>query len=392
MFNALFDGLAWLLDFFYTYAGRSYGLSIALLTFTVMMLCFPLTAKGTRGMAAMSKLQPELKKIQQRHKDDRQKQSEETMALFKEHKVSPAGGCLPMLVQAPVFFIMYQVLIGLTRRGEDRTFDPKYLSPGSALHEALDGARTMKSFGIDLAETASDAARASFIGAIPFFAIIACVVATGYYQQRQITRRNPQTAGAADNPYMQSMQRMQKIFPLMYLVFGFTLPAGILIYFLVSNLFRIGQQALIYKMDPSLLPSAGAPIVDAKSKALGGTTAGKGGSGNAAGKGGSGKAAGKGSGKAAGPGAGKAVAGKGDAKDNGASKSAEADPRSAAKERKSTTPKGPGSSGSSGGASGRTTPRGAASSKGGGRGNGAARGQGRSGTGRQQRKKTRRGR
>lgn len=267
MFDALFDGLAGLLAFFYELA-PDYGIAIALLTAAVMLLCFPLTAKSTRSMAAMTKLQPELKQIQQKYKDDRQKQSEATMALFKEHKVTPFGGCLPMLVQAPIFIVMYNVIAGLTRKGPDGGFDPKYLSEDSALYRALEGAKTMMSFGLDLAKNASDAAKDSFVSALPFFVLIAAVVATGYYQQRQITRRNPQQANS-DNPQLQAMQRMTKIYPLMYLVFGFTLPAGVVVYFLVSNLFRIGQQALIYRLDPQLAPGRGATIeADAVEKKL----------------------------------------------------------------------------------------------------------------------------
>jgi YidC/Oxa1 family membrane protein insertase len=262
MFDLIFDSLASLLSFFYELV-PNYALAIALLTVAVMFLLFPLTAKGARSMMKMSKLQPELKRLQQTHKNDRAKLNEETMALFKEHKVSPIGGCLPLLAQGPVLFIMYQVLIGLTRRGDDRTFDPKYISHDSALYQALDGAREMVSFGVDLAQTASDAARESFLTAIPYFTLIALTVFTGYYQQRQMTRRNPQQPNP-DNPMAESMQRMTKLMPLMYLVFGFTLPAGILVYFVVSSIFRIGQQAFIYRHDESLQVGEGKPVIEGR--------------------------------------------------------------------------------------------------------------------------------
>lgn len=264
MFDPLFDGLAQLLNFSYRLI-PDYAGAIALLTVFVMIVLFPLNAKSQRSMAAMAKLQPELKRIQAKHKDDKQRQTEETMALFKEHGASPAGGCLPLLVQGPVLFIMYRIIFGLTRKGADGTFDPQYLDDQSVLYRALDQAREMNSIGLDLAKTASEAARASFLGAMPFFLLIALCVGTGYYQQRQISRRNPQGAGADDNPIAKQMQMMTKIFPLMYLVFGFTLPAGMLVYFLVSNVFRIGQQSLIYKLDPSLLPNPGEKTIEAKS-------------------------------------------------------------------------------------------------------------------------------
>lgn len=253
MFDLVFSGLAGLLSFFYSLV-PNYAVAIGLLTLAVMVLLFPLNAKGMRSMAAMSKLSPELKRIQAKHKNDRVKQNEEVMALFKEHRVTPFGGCLPFLFQAPVLFVMYNVIRGLTHRGAGGTFDPKYLDHGSSLYRALHGEREMVSFGMDLSKSASEILKVSFVSAIPFLILIMGVVATGYYQQRMITRRNPNQA-ADDNPMAKQMQTMTRVMPLMYLVFGFTLPAGLNIYFLVSSVFRIGQQALIYKMDPSLLPA-----------------------------------------------------------------------------------------------------------------------------------------
>lgn len=252
MFDLVFSGLAGLLSFFYSLI-PNYAIAIGLLTVAVMLLLFPLNAKGMRSMAAMSKLSPELKRIQAKHKNDRVAQNEEVMALFKEHRVTPFGGCLPFLFQAPVLFVMYNVIRGLTERGRDGTFDPKYLDHNSTLYRALDGREQMVSFGVDLSKSASEVLKDSFVTAVPFLVLIVGVVATGYYQQRMISRRNPNQMND-DNPMAKQMQTMTRVLPLMYLVFGFTLPAGLNVYFLVSSVFRIGQQALIYKMDPSLLP------------------------------------------------------------------------------------------------------------------------------------------
>jgi len=267
MFDIVFSALAGLLSFFYGLVGN-YAIAIGLLTLTVMLLLFPLNAKGMRGMAAMQKLNPELKKLQVKHKNDKAALNEETMALFKEHGASPVGGCLPMLLQAPVFFIMYNVIRGLVHKVPRDTlvgdllirkgaFDPKYLDHGSQLYRDLAGETHMRSFGVDLAKSASEVLKVSFVTAVPFLVLIAGVVATGYYQQRMMTQRNA-SANDVDNPMAKQMKQMLKIYPLMYLVFGFTLPAGLNVYFLISSIFRIGQQALIYKMDPSLIPD-GAP-------------------------------------------------------------------------------------------------------------------------------------
>ncbi len=253
MFNALFSGLAWLLNFFYTLV-PNYAVAIALLTVAVMVVFFPLTAKSTRSMAAMSKLSPEMKRIQQKYKNDKMKQNEEVMALFKEHNVTPFGGCVPILIQLPVLLVMYRVLFGLTHKGPTGAFKPKYLHEGQKLYDSLVGKHKMKSFGMDLSVNASDALHKAFTTAIPYLVLIVLVVGTGYYQQRMMLKRNPQQQ-QDDNPMARQMQTMTKIYPLMYLIFGFTLPASMNIYFIVSSGFRIGQQWLIYRLDPSLLPS-----------------------------------------------------------------------------------------------------------------------------------------
>jgi YidC/Oxa1 family membrane protein insertase len=257
MFDAFFTALAWLLSFFYALI-PNYAVAIGLLTLAVMLLLFPLNAKAVRSQAAMTKLQPELKRVQAKYKDDPQEQNAQVMALFKEHGASPFGCALPLIVQMGVLMIMYRVLRGLIHKDAEGFFDPKYLDKASKLYQHLHVSKTMKAFGIDLAETASHAMKISFLTALPFFVLIAGVVAVGYYQQRMMTRRNPQAANFEDNPMAKQMQTMTRMMPLMYLMFGFTLPAGLNVYFLVSNLFRIGQQSIIYKMHPELLPGTGA--------------------------------------------------------------------------------------------------------------------------------------
>lgn len=98
-----------LLRFFYRFV-HNYGLAIILLTLLVRILFYPLSLKGYRSMKAMQKLQPQIAALKEKYKDDTQRFGQEQMALFKTHKVNPAGGCLPMLVQLPVFIALYAVL------------------------------------------------------------------------------------------------------------------------------------------------------------------------------------------------------------------------------------------------------------------------------------------
>ena len=240
----MFDILAGLLAFFYDHVIRDYSAAIALLTVTVMLVLSPLTWKGTRSMLAMQRLQPEIKRLQAKHKNDRQAMNEAMMAFYKEHKVNPLSGCLPQLVQFPVLIVMFNVIRGLTHT-KDGLGDPKYLNHASELYQSLkDAGGHMVSLGMDLSKSASGSEGSD---AVPLYILIVLVVASSFWQSRQMTARNPGAAQA--NPQMQMMTR---IFPLISGLISFSLPAGVVLYFLVSNLFRIAQQSLMYRLDPAL--------------------------------------------------------------------------------------------------------------------------------------------
>src|SRR5262245_4077248 len=148
----MFDLLAGTLAFFYDLV-PNFAVAIVLLTLTVMLVLTPLTLKGTRSMLALQKLQPEMKRIQELHKNDRQAQNEARMAFYNEHKINPITGCLPTFMQFPIFIVMFRVINGLVKH---KTVDgvrigtPSYLSHDSALYHALrDSGGRMKSFGVD---------------------------------------------------------------------------------------------------------------------------------------------------------------------------------------------------------------------------------------------------
>ena len=112
-----------------------------MLTLAVMIVLTPLTLKGTRSMMIMQALQPEMKKLQAQYKDDRQKLNEELLKFYRENNINPLGGCLPLLIQLPVFLILYRVIAGLTYiPAGQTTFQPKYLDTSSELYRSLLGA------------------------------------------------------------------------------------------------------------------------------------------------------------------------------------------------------------------------------------------------------------
>ena len=257
MLNGLFELIAITLNFFYELV-PNYAVAIALLTLVVMVVTTPLTLKGTRSMIEMQRLQPEIRRLQAQYKDDRQKLNEELMAFYREHQINPVGGCLPLLIQAPVFSILYYVVQGLTRdatfvglqRGVGENFPelgttittgfrPKYLDNDTELYQALVGDDHMRAFGVDLSQSTATALSEGFLHALPYIALVAIIAFLSWYQQKQIMGRNP------TSEMTQQQQMMMRIGPLMYVFFTFVSPAAIGVYFLVSTLWRVGQQAYI---------------------------------------------------------------------------------------------------------------------------------------------------
>ena len=235
--------IAAVLAFFYDIV-PNYGAAIILLTVAVMVILTPLTIKQTRSMLVMQKLQPQLKRLQEEHKNDRAALNEAVMALYKEHNASPLGGCLPMLLPFPVFFALFRVLEGLSRKINGKSV-PKYLKSSTLMYKDIQKhGGTLKAFGMDLSKSAGNV-KGSFIVTVPFFVLLLLMVGTQYYQQRQLTSRNPQA-----NQGQQA--QIMKFFPILFGVLSIRFPAGVVVYWTVSNIIRIFQQWAMYRYDPKV--------------------------------------------------------------------------------------------------------------------------------------------
>jgi YidC/Oxa1 family membrane protein insertase len=251
--DPIYNAMGAVLAFFFSVIA-SYGVAIALLTVTVRIFLIPLTAKQVKSQQAMQRIQPELKRLQAKHKNDRQKLNEEMMKFYKENKVNPLAGCLPILLQAPLFIVLYRLILDLSHDN-----GPKHIPHESKLYSSLvESGGAMVSWGIDLSKTASGATGGK---AVLYYLLVALTVATGYYQQRQMTARLPKDA---INP---QMQMITKIFPVIIGFVSLTVPAGVVVYFIVSNLWQVGQQAVTFKAFPPPHLANGADKGDKPDKA-----------------------------------------------------------------------------------------------------------------------------
>ena len=189
------------------------------------------------------------------------------MALYRENNVSPTGGCLPMLLQLPIFWILYGTIRGLihlkgfstvaaAKRWCKHPVDgkscvqPLYISHNSSLYHAVIHANgKLMAFGINMADSVRSAGL-TWAEKAPLILLILLAIALQYIQIKQISGRN--AAAAAANP---QMQQMQKIMPIIFAVIYIAIPAGVNVYFIVSSLFRIGQQEYMYRRDPHIRES-----------------------------------------------------------------------------------------------------------------------------------------
>ncbi len=207
VFSPLTNILGTGLEFFHA-QGLPWWLSIALLTVIVRTLLFPLTLKQVKSMRAMQDLKPEMDRLRAKYKDNRQKQQEELMKLYQERQVNPLGGCLPLLVQMPIFITMFYVIRGFGKE------HPDFVQGGILWFQ--------------------DLTKADPLYILPILSAVTMLAAS------EITAKN-----------LEPQQRwMMRILPVVFTVFLLTFPAGLFMYWITSNLVTLVQNYLIYNHGP----------------------------------------------------------------------------------------------------------------------------------------------
>lgn len=236
---ALFDTLVYnpiynVLIFLYnTVPGQDFGIAIILTTLILKAVLLPLSRQQIESQKKMQELQPKIKALQHKHKDDKEKQSRAVMEFYKENKVNPLAGCLPLIVQLTFLIAIYRVLINVSTAGlraQDGILYSFITNPGQIHHLFL---------GI------VDLTHPNYI-----FAVLAA--AAQYYQTKIMIDRQPKSEPKGDDeaPDFATIMTKQMLIigPLLTLFIGFTFPAGLSLYWLVSTLFMIVQQEYILKI------------------------------------------------------------------------------------------------------------------------------------------------
>ena len=223
--------------------GASWTLSIVGLVILIRIILIPLFVRQIKAQRGLQILQPKMKEIQKKYKDDREKQSQEMMKLYKETGTNPLASCLPILAQSPIFYALFRVLNGIATGQALGVLTP----------ELLESARNARVFGAPLYATFANANEYAAQGVsatsvrIVTVILIALMTFTTFTTQRQLMLKNMPT----DNPMAQQQKILLYVFPLMFAFFGINFPIGVLIYWLTTNLWTMGQQFYVIRNNPT---------------------------------------------------------------------------------------------------------------------------------------------
>lgn len=257
IFGAIERALGTALAFFYDLI-PSFGAAIILLTVAVNILVFPLTLKQTRSTRAFQKIQPDIKRIQAEHKDDKETMQRELMKVQREAGATPGGCLLPLLVQMPIWLALFRLL----RNVADivNGLDVEALIPvDSSLFQAVSEGET-NFLGMNLGQLMSGGILDGLPGALPYVLMLVLMVATQYFQQWHAQRGQLSRAGMTDQQrqQQQTQQVITRVMPLFIGFISWNFPAGLVLYWTTSNLFRLGQQFVIFALEGRPEPPSGA--------------------------------------------------------------------------------------------------------------------------------------
>jgi YidC/Oxa1 family membrane protein insertase len=289
--NPLYNAVAWLLVHIHSGlthivgSSAAWSLSIVVLTVAMRLVLFPVFVKQIRSQRSMQAVQPKMKELQTKYKNDKEKLNQEMMALWKEAGVNPLSGCLPLFLQIPIFISLFHTL---------KEIKPISSTCNSHLVSCYKGqkgfpqvdvfhAAHAKLFGIVPISASFKTSSAILhalggsVGSTRALCLILTIImgATTFITQRQLMARN---GPAADSQQAQTQKIMLYVFPVFFLAYGFFFPVGVLLYWLTTNIWSMVQQyVVIHRMDaapvggPTVAPSGPRPGAKPNQPPRGGT-------------------------------------------------------------------------------------------------------------------------
>jgi YidC/Oxa1 family membrane protein insertase len=229
-------------------SGVTWALSIVGLVIVIRIILIPLFVKQIKASRGLQLVQPEIKKIQAKYKgktdqESRQKMTQETMALYKETGTNPFASCLPIILQAPIFFALFRVLNSIPKNGTHI---------GALTNTLREQADKATLFGSPISATFMNSSLTST--KILTVILIVLMSASTFTTQRQLMMKN-MPASAMDNPFAQQQKILLYVLPLVFAVSGVNFPIGVLLYWLTTNVWSMGQQFYVIRR----MPAPGSP-------------------------------------------------------------------------------------------------------------------------------------
>jgi len=230
-------------------SGWTWAFAIVGLVVVIRIALIPLFVKQIKSQRNLQLIQPQMKEIQKKYAGDKERQSQEMMKLYKETGTNPLASCLPIILQAPIFFALFGVLQSIAQfNASDPTYHAQGVFQWSQYADLLPQAHNAEIFGVPLyatfvhADTTPNPTNTRILAMI----LIILMTITTFTTQRQLIVKN----SAPDNPMVRQQKILLYVFPLIFAVSGINFPIGVLIYWFTTNLWSMGQQFWVIRNNP----------------------------------------------------------------------------------------------------------------------------------------------
>jgi len=269
LLNPIYDAVAWVLKQIYYFlspifgpaSGWTWALSIVLLVVIMRLIMVPLFIKQMHTTRAMSALAPQMTALRKKYKNDKQTLQQETMKLYQEAGVNPLMGCLPVVLQLPAFFALFSVLKAISEWKPGQA--PKY----GLTHQMVLSAQHAKILGVTIADKFLFSSTTPLHAKIVIFIFVLISMATTFMTVRQSMKRGMMPAATPDNPMGQSQKYMMYIMPV-FALSGLYWPFGLVLYWVTTNLWTLGQQWLLFRRFPQPAAAGAAGAAGAAAPAI----------------------------------------------------------------------------------------------------------------------------